>query len=36
VNNFTLPSRNQRELARLRLGELPPEARRRLKWVRLA
>jgi putative transposase len=32
VNNFTLPSGKQRKLARLHLGELPAEARRRLKW----
>lgn len=32
MNNLTLPSRNQRQLARMRLDDLPPEAKRRLKW----
>lgn len=33
MQNLTLPSRNQRKLARLFLGELSPQARRRLKWL---
>ena len=32
VNNFTLPSRNQKALARLDLKDLSQEARLRLKW----
>lgn len=32
MQNLTLPSRAQRQLARLRLDDLPKEAHRRLKW----
>ena len=32
VQNLTLPSRNQRQLARLHLQDLSPEAKRRLRW----
>ena len=32
VQNLTLPSRNQRQLARLHLQDLSPEAKKRLKW----
>ncbi len=32
VNNVTVPTRNQKALARLNLKELSPEAKLRLKW----
>ncbi|MBA4181210.1 MAG: hypothetical protein C0506_11530 [Anaerolinea sp.] len=32
VQNLTLPSHAQRKLAKLHLGDLSPEAKKRLKW----
>jgi putative transposase len=32
MRNFTQPTRSQRKLSRLHLGELSPEAKRRLHW----
>ena len=33
MQNLTLPSRNQRQLARLHLGDLSAQAKQRLSWI---